>query len=403
MTGEPDAAADAVPSEAEIAVDDFRLAVGGPFYDLQQRLGLLHGKALRVGRRTLIYVGLAFMVPLGLAVAQGVAFDIPRPFLLDPAVWARFVIAISIFVLMDRLVDEQLRTLLRQFVRAPLIAPAALPAAAEAVNRALARKDSTLPELVCIGLALLISSGGMALHDGSGGSWLVIGEAGAMHWTLAAWWCAAVSNPLFWFLLLRWLWRHLVWALMLRELATLDLRLVATHLDGTAGLAFIGRYPNVFAAFVFALGCVIGAGIARALIDGTLETATYGYLMGIWLGIVFLLFVLPLAAFRRPLNAFKERTLLLCSAQATRRDRAKEREVLGRNLAAPGDAEAGASDDIPDPVATYEAAKKLRTLPFSRSALLPLGAAALLPLVAAGATQLPLKDLLTMAKRLLLL
>jgi hypothetical protein len=41
---------------------------------------------------------------------------------------------------------------------------------------------------------------------------------------------------LFWFLLLRWLWRHAVWGLLLRDLARLELRLVATHPDGAGGL-----------------------------------------------------------------------------------------------------------------------------------------------------------------------
>jgi hypothetical protein len=387
----------------EVPVDAFRLAIGGPFFELQARLGLLRHDALRVERRIGLYVGLAFGVPLGLAAVDGVALGVPRPFLLDPAVWARFVVAIALFVIMDRSIDQRLRMLLGQFVRAPLIAPVALPAAASAVNRALARKDAILPELICIGLALLISWSGLVLRDDPGGSWLVVGEPAEARFSLAAWWCVAISNPLFWFLMLRWHWRYLVWALLLRDLARLDLRLVATHLDHTGGLAFIGRYPNVFAVFVFALSCVVAAGIARGLLDGSLQTTTYGYLMACWLGIVFGLFVLPLAAFSRPLREFKERTLLASSAQATRRERAREREVLGANLVAGGDAATTKSDDVPDPAAIHEAASKLRTLPFQRTALLPLGAAALLPLVAAGATQIPIQEVWAIAKRLLLL
>ena len=49
------------------------------------------------------------------------------------------------------------------------------------------------------------------------------------------------------------------WALLLRELARLDVRLVATHPDGMGRLAFVGRYPNVFSVFVFALSSVLAA------------------------------------------------------------------------------------------------------------------------------------------------
>ena len=90
------------------------------------------------------------------------------------------------------------------------------------------------------------------------------------HLTLAGWWCVLVSAPLFWFLVLRWLWRHLVWGLLLRDVAGLKLRLVATHPDGYGGLAFIGGYPNAFAAFVFAMTCVVAAETLQALLHGKL-------------------------------------------------------------------------------------------------------------------------------------
>ena len=60
-------------------------------------------------------------------------------------------------------------------------------------------------------------------------------------------------------------------------------------------------------------------------------------------------------------------------------------------------------DGYIDSVATYAAAKKLRTLPFSREALVPVAAAAILPLVLAGSTRLPFAELWKIAKKLLLL
>jgi hypothetical protein len=158
---------------------------------------------------------------------------------------------------------------------------------------------------------------------------------------------------LFWFLLLRWLWRHAVWGLLLRDLARLELRLVATHPDGAGGLAFIGQYPNAFAAFVLALSCVLGAAIARTLLQGELTLAAYGQLMAAWLVVVIILFGLPLLAFSGPLRRLKEATLLTASSVATRHQRAVERELLGSNISAAGDAEATASGDVPDPSKLY--------------------------------------------------
>ena len=146
-------------------IGEFLIARGGPFYDLQLRLGLLREQALHAGRRAAILVGLAWGVPLLLSALAGHAIGpaASRPFLLDLGAWARFVIAIGIFVLMERLVEERLRVHLGQFVRAPLLAPAAMPAAAAAVVRALRRRDARLAELVCVVAAYAITLAGVEL------------------------------------------------------------------------------------------------------------------------------------------------------------------------------------------------------------------------------------------------
>jgi hypothetical protein len=119
--------------------------------------------------------------------------------------------------------------------------------------------------------------------------------------------------------------------------------------------------------------------------------------------VVIILFGAPLLAFTKPLKRLKEATVLAASAVATRRERASERALLGRNMAAAADAEAAAAADIPDASKLYAAARKISTYLISRAAIVPVSAAAVLPLVAAGATQLPFRELLKIARGLLLL
>lgn len=386
-------------------IGQFLIAHGGPFYDLQQQLGLLRTHAFRAGWRALLFVGLAWGMPLILTLLAGNAFGTAaeKPFLLELGMWARFFIAVGIFVLMERQSEERLRTLLTQFARAPLLAPGAFEAAAGAVTRALKQRDAYFAEIICLTIAVLGTLVAyFRLLDGDTSSWAmrVSPEGNAL--TLAGWWCVVVSNTLFLFLLLRWLFRLFVWSKMLRDLAALELRLVATHPDGHGGLAFIGQYPNAYTLFVFALSCVLGAEIARELMTGDLATATYGYLMGVWLFIVLIILAWPLLTFRKPLADLKERTLLISSAQATRHHRAAEREFLGKNICAQEDAEPVAASEVPDPSKMFAASQKLSVFLISRSAMLPVSAAALIPLVVAGATQLPIKELLKIMKRLLL-
>jgi hypothetical protein len=389
----------------EARIGQFLVARGGPFYALQRQLGLLREDAFRAGPRATLFVGLTWGVPLVLSIVAGDAIGphADKPYLLDLGVWARFFIAVGLFMLMERQVEERLRMHLVQFARAPILAPGSFETAAEAVTRALKRRDAYLAEIVCLTIAILATIAALfRMIDTETSSWVVCVSPEGNSLTLAGWWCLVVSNSLFWFLLLRWLWRLFVWSMLLRELATLELRLVATHPDGHGGLAFVGQYPNAYATFVFAMSCVVGAVIAQEFMARDLALSTYGFVMGGWLLIVLMLFAFPLLAFRKPLANLKEQTYLACSTLATRHHRAAERDLLGKNISASEDAEPVAGQEIPDPSKVFAATKKLSVFLVSRSALLPISAAALLPLVAAGAAKLPIKELFKVLKRLLL-
>jgi len=67
--------------------------------------------------------------------------------------------------------------------------------------------------------------------------------------------------------------------MLLRELSTLELRLVATHPGGHGGRAFVGPYPNAFATLIFVVSCVLGAALAQELRAGDLAPATFGYVI----------------------------------------------------------------------------------------------------------------------------
>lgn len=386
------------------AIGEFEIARGGLFFELQQRVGLLEAEALRVGPRAALAVALALGVPLLLSLVEGHAWgpSASRPFLLDLGVWARFGLGMAIFVLMERMTEERLRLLQRRFTDAPLLAPASWAAAQLAVIRALRLRDSRAAELVALVLAFALALFAALAVDRRDVSWLARTTEVGSSLTLAGWWCALVSAPLYWFLVLRWLWRHVVWGLLLRDIARLELRLVVTHPDGAGGLAFIGASPNAFAAFVLALSCAMAASAIQEILHGRIDLKLYGMVMGIWLVIVLALFATPLLAFARPLARLKAATLAAAGAVATRHQRAVERQLLGRNVLASADADDATTADIPDPAKLYAAAGKLPLLPVARTALLPIGAAALLPMVVVGAGQLPFKELLKVAKGLLL-
>jgi hypothetical protein len=396
------------PTFGTDGIGDFRASHGGPFYEMQRRLRLLRDDALDVEKRAIIFVMLAWAMPLLLAIAEGNAFGPAErgPYLLDGGAWARFFVAIALFVLSERAVEEGLREKLAQFTRAPLIEPSSHQPAASAVATALRRQNDGIAELVCLALALLVAFGSYLRFSGSEASnWAIQFQGSAFSFTWAGLWALVVSGPIFSFLLFRGLWRHLVWSLLLRRIAALELRLVVNHPDGKGGLAFVAEYPGAYAMFILGVSCAIAVGLGRTVFEDGISPQAIGGVLIVWLVVVLALFAFSLQAFSVPLAHLKQRALSEYGAQATRYSRRMERKLLGRNVFPGADTTGGDPDgvEISDPTEHFAAATKLSTILASRSALLPLVGAALIPFVAVGATRLPLVEILSLLKKLILL
>ncbi|XDA97013.1 hypothetical protein AB1M95_12875 [Sulfitobacter sp. LCG007] len=388
-------------AQLSAAIDRFALYSGDAVEQLVQRMGALSAAA-NASRQRAVGVALAgWGVLLVLTLASGTAAGFPGAFLSDANAFARYLLAAPLLVLMDRRVDAQLRRYLAHFVDAPLIAPHHMSDAAAAIVRAIDRARNREALVICAALAFCLVLCGHLFREVQLPDWRYTGDADATRVTLAGLWAGVVAAPLFWFLLLRAIWRYLCWAMLLRQVARLDLRLVAAHPDNSGGLGFLGQHPNVFSALMFALAVSVAGSVAQGLNSGRISPEAYGWMLSFWVAFTAGFFAISLTAFRTPLADLKRRTRFAAAASATRRLRAQEREVFGRNFAAPDAREASA--DVPDAAKLDEAARKMRTIPFSRAAILPLTASALLPLLVAGATQLPLKDLLSAARKLLVL
>ena len=406
MTDFARSAASGAAEDVTSRIGEYLASHGGPFFELQRRLGALEEEALHAGRRAAIFVTLSWGVPLLLALFAGRAFGPAdsHPYLLDFGAWARFFIATALFVLAEQQVEYGLRGKLGQLVRAPIIAPGSRKAGAEAVVQALKLRDSGVAEIVCLGLAIAGTIAFLVnLTVVESSTWAVEVSADGAHVTLAGWWTVICSAPFFYFLLARGLWRYLIWAQLLWRLASLELRLVATHPDGKAGLAFLGEYPNAYSMFVFGMSSAIAVTVVRHVFDANISSVTFAYIIGSWLAIVFAFFAFPLLAFSKPLAELKERSEQILGAQATRFHRAAERALVGRNLVADDPSEADAGEPVPDPSAQFAASRKLSVVLMNRSAIAPLAGAALVPFAIAGATKLPYKEVFSLVKKLLVL
>lgn len=373
---------------------------GGPGGRVLRRLHLLPLRG-RAGAVSLVLVAVTWCPLLIFAVVGGVFADNAAiPFLHDIAVHVRFLVAVPMLLFAELPIGGQLDRCTAQFLAAGLVRPADRARFAELVADARRARDARVGALVVMAMAYAAAVGLIVGGDLRGVStWYAPGPASAL--TLAGRWYTFVALPIFNFLLLRWLYRLLVWGNFLRRVARLDLRLTAIHPDRAGGLGFLGTSAVPLAILLFAAGAVVASAIAtRILFEGaTLEQfrAVYVALLLLGLGVV----TGPVIVFVPQLVRVKTRGLHAYGALAARCGARCEQRWLASS--ADVDELLGASDvqSLADLAALHEVVRTIRVVPLERRALVFLALAGLLPAIPLVATVLPVRQVLRNAAMLL--
>jgi len=214
----------------------------------------------------------------------------------DFATNIRFLVALPLLILAERVIDPRLRHATRHFVTSNLVTTNLLPAYKDIILRTRALRDSPFATAALIFLAVAPSLGkkpspiNASLIEG-------IGLAGA--------WFTFVSMPLFRLLMLRWAWVLLVWTIFLRRVTRLPLYCVASHPDGAAGLGFLAHTQVFFGVVSFAASAVAAGGLANMIVHQGRSVASLKFLaIGFWV-LVVILIAAPLMALSSKLLAVK--------------------------------------------------------------------------------------------------
>jgi hypothetical protein len=246
--------------------EKFSITRGGPLHWLLVRLGQAGDGRRLVLRRALFVVLITWFPLLILSVVHGLAWgrQIKIPFLRDFAINVRLLIAAPILILSESRIDRRWRTLVLEFLSAGLVTREALPSFEEVLERTTRWRDAILPETVLGFMAffpsLFIVKTELLMSGISNWHTLSTGAVSA-----AGWWFNLVSTPIFRFLLLRWVWRMLLWTSFLWSVSRIRLYLVATHTDLAAGIGFLSEGQKAFSPIVFAGGAVIAAQVGNAI------------------------------------------------------------------------------------------------------------------------------------------
>jgi hypothetical protein len=383
----PRAAADAV---------DFSLARQDALHDVQRAGGLIPDRGFGLIRRIALYVLVAWVPLLVWALVNRRAFEgiVAEPLLQHFAVHARFLIGIPLLLAAEPFAESIGRRTVLYLQSSGLLADAERARFAEIIteSRRVLRSRYALAVIVGIAFfnALLASLQPEHLHELD---WATTLGQERHRLAFGAWWYVWVSRPIYAVLLLNWIWRLVVTAILLGRVARLDLQLVPTHPDGCAGLGFLQNLPTAFVPVIVAASAALSSHWGHDVLYHGVALQSLRVPAAVFVGLVVVLFLGPLLAFVPKLAKLRQDSLLAYGALVGRHGRLVDRRWIRREqvdddglLSAP---ELG---PVADTLTLYQAVAAFRPVPIGRRAVLVVAAAALLPMVPVVAIRVPLKE-----------
>jgi hypothetical protein len=377
---------------------DFSLVLGGPLFQLFRRFGM-GGDAMQMAlRRMLLLAGITWLPLLLLSAfagrAQGGATGFP--FLHDIEAHVRFLVALPILIAAELVVHQRIRPVVGRFVERGIVAPEEVPGFHRAIDSVMRVRNSVVAEVALLAVVYTLGLVWRSQVAVATESWHAVADSGQMRLTPAGYWYDFVSVPLVQFILLRWYLRLGLWFWFLWKVSRLNLRLVPTHPDRTAGLAFLGGSTYAFSPVLFAQGVLLAGLIAsqifyagRGLLDFKVEIAA---LVGL-----FVLFMLgPLAMFTPILARAKREGLAAYGKLASRYTQEFDRKWV-QGEAPAGEPLMGSADiqSLADLGNSYAVVQEMRLVPFGLKDVTQLVAVTAAPLLPLALTVFSLEEIVS--------
>jgi hypothetical protein len=378
---------------------DFSLVLGGPLFQLFRRAHL-SGDGLELAHRRVVMFAVVAWLPLLVLSVIGkhaLGDTVKIPFLYDIEVHARFLIALPILIAAELVVHSRIRPAATRFLERGIIIPEDMPRFHAAIDSAMRLRNSLIVE---VAILIFVYTFGLWIwrsQVASGiTSWYATSEGSEWTLTLAGYWYAFVSIPIFQLILLRWYLRFFIWGRFLWQVSRLNLRLIATHPDRAAGLGFLGQVSYAFGPILLAQGTLLAALIAdRILYEG--QTLNAFKMEAGGLVAFFVFFILsPLLVFTPHLARARRQGLADYGRLASRYVLEFDRKWVdggapeGEELIGSGDIQS-----LADLGNSYEVVREMRVVPFGLKDVARLAAATAAPLIPLGLTIFSLEELVT--------
>jgi len=379
--------------------DQFSLMLGGPLYQFFCRAHLCGHFLELLKRRVLVLCGIAWVPLLLLSALEGTAWggSVRLPFLMDVEAYARFLIAMPLLIIAELVVHVRMRPVIQEFLERDLVPESSRQKFEDAITSALRLRNSVPAELILIAFVyvldvLLVWRGQLTLEAGS---WHGTVMDGALQASAAGWWFRCVSLPLLQFLLVRWYYRLFIWTRFLWQVSKLDLHLIPTHPDRSAGLGFLTAISYALTPLLLAQGALVAGVLADRIFYAGAKLPQFKPEIIALLAASLVIVIGPLLVFAPRLTRLKRAALREYGAFAQRYVREFDDKWI-QGGAARGEVPLGSADiqSLADLGNSFEIIKEMRSVPFTPRALVRLLITPLVPIAPLLLTMFPAEELM---------
>jgi hypothetical protein len=374
-----------------------RLSVveGGPLDRLQLRLGLMKLQRPLILRRALVFSLVAWLPLLVLSALQGVVLrNVRIPFLYDPSAHIRFLLSVPLLIVAEVVIGPRIVAATSQFVTSGLIPEDRHQDFDAAIIDAIRLRDSTIAEVIILAITYLGAFASIRFLSAAVSTWHSLVSGSGYRFTLAGYWYALVSLPIFQFLVYRWLWRSFIWCKFLRRVSKFDLQLIPTHPDQAGGLGFLGETHRLYAVFIFAYAATAAAVASREVLFDKVPIQSYKIPVAALIILMLLLFLGPLFMFAPALLRTRRKGLHDYSTLGCKLGRLYDQKWV-KGMTPAGESLLSTPDNtsLANYSRDYELVDRMRVFPFEPRTAVVLALAGLVPMVPLLATVMPMAEI----------
>ncbi len=374
------------------------LVRGDALYRAQRAVGLIPAGSLGLGRRAVL-LALITWAPTALwaVYAHRALPGVPgEPLLQHFGIHVRCLVAIPLLVIAEGMAHAVSTRIVPYFVASGLVRERDVPAFREVVRGVTALRDSTRPWVVLLAILAAWTFLAPLAADVHEIVWASESGEATARAGFGAFWFLYVTRPIYFALLLGWVWRVVLLFVLLARIARVDLSLVPSHPDGASGLAFLEGLPSAFSLVAFASSTVVASRWAHDVVYHGVHVDSLRVPALALLVVNVLLFTGPLLAFVPKLAPLKRAALLQYGALVGEQGRLVHRRWIDGDDTVGSEAVLSAPEigPVADANALYEAVSRSRTMLVGKRALLAVAVPTALPLLAMFAIEVPVKDLL---------